>query len=116
MIDLLFAEKNINKYKWDYDGYLVIVDKIRTIEVLQSYDLQKMQRHLQDLYDKYNKELNLMRKIEKVHVDKKININKLTKKQIISELQYILKRLPAIGFILLGKGKDIGVQSSILST
>ena len=34
MIDLLLANENINKYKYDYSGYLVIVDQIRTKEVL----------------------------------------------------------------------------------
>ena len=34
MIDLLQATQNINKYKYDYCGYLVIVDQIRTKEVL----------------------------------------------------------------------------------
>ena len=36
MIDLLLAEKNISKYKFDYSGYLVIIDRIRTKEVIEN--------------------------------------------------------------------------------
>ncbi len=111
MIDLLFAEKNIHKYKHDYDGYLVIVDQIRTMEILKTNDFLKMQKHLLYLYEKYNKELGLMQKIENDKEVKKLNIYKLTQNQVISELNYVLKRLPAIGFILLGKGSEIGIYS-----
>lgn len=115
MINLLFAEENIHKYKFDYNGYLVIVDRIRTMEVLNSYDLISMRQHLQDLETKYCKELNVIRSIEENKKSKKTNYYKLTQEQVVEELKYLLKRLPAIGFMILGRGKDIGIDIQVSS-
>ena len=52
MIDLLLAEKNISKYKFDYSGYLVIIDRIRTKEVIENGKLRAMQNHLKMLKSK----------------------------------------------------------------
>ena len=54
MIDLLQATQNINKYKYDYCGYLVIVDQIRTKEVLIESNTKKMQNHLKLLKETKN--------------------------------------------------------------
>ena len=70
-----------------------------------------MQRHLLDLEVKYKNELNLIRKLEENKNTRHKNIFKLSKEQVSYELNYILKRLPAIGFIILGKGKEIGIDT-----
>lgn len=108
MIDLLLAHENINKYKYDYCGYLVIVDQIRTKEVLLDNKIKKMQNHLKLLKDKYKEELRRISKLE----DKKIftkSISKMNKKQLVDELTYIYHRLPAVGYIQLGLEKEIGI-------
>lgn len=108
MIDLLLAEKNINKYKFDYSGYLVIIDKIRTKEILENGKIKAMQAHLKMLKSKYKNELKKIANIEQKEI-KFMNVNKLNKKQLIDELTYIYNRLPAIGFIILGIEKEIGI-------
>ena len=108
MIDLLLANENINKYKYDYCGYLVIVDQIRTKEVLLESKIIKMKNHLKLLKDKYKDELIKISKLEKKRISNK-NINKMNKKQLVDELTYIYNRLPAVGYIKLGLEKEIGI-------
>lgn len=108
MIDLLLAEKNINKYKFDYNGYLVIIDKIRTKEIIENGNLKAMQNHLKMLKNKYKVELKRIAFIEQKET-KSINIYRLNKKQLVNELSYIYDRLPAIGHIILGLEKEIGI-------
>lgn len=111
MIDFSFAQENIHKYKFDYSGYLVIVDQIRTAEVLNSYDHLAMKRHLDELKGKYKKELSMIAKIDK-QKEKPLNNSK---NKVVNELKYILKYLPVIGFIVLGKGKDVGIYENTIS-
>lgn len=108
MIDLLQATQNINKYKYDYCGYLVIVDQIRTKEVLIESNTKKMQNHLKLLKEKYKIELIKIAKIENEKVFSK-SIMKMNKKQLHDELTYIYNRLPAVGYIKLGIEKQIGI-------
>ena len=108
MIDLLLANENINKYKYDYSGYLVIVDQIRTKEVLLDNKLKKMQSHLKLLKEKYKEELDKISKIEERKMIHK-NVNKMNKKQLVDELTYIYNRLAAVGYIRLGIEKEIGI-------
>jgi len=65
MLDLLYAQKNIVKYKFDYSGYLVIIDKIRTKDVLESDDIKKMREQYMYLKEKYKKEISIIEEIEK---------------------------------------------------
>ena len=116
MINFAFAEENLHKYKFDYSGYLVIVDKIRTMEVLNSYDYATMKNHLQDLKEKYKKELLFIQQIEPKNEDSNEKKIKSNKSSVVNELKYILKCLPVIGFMILGKGKDIGVDYHIASS
>ena len=44
MIDLKLANENIKNYKFDYFGYLVIIDRIRTNDILENND-NKNSRH-----------------------------------------------------------------------
>ena len=46
MIDLKYAKENINKYKFDYFGYLVIVDTIRTTDIIENGGFYKMKKQL----------------------------------------------------------------------
>ena len=108
MIDLLLAEKNINKYKFDYSGYLVIIDRIRTKEVLENGTIKALQNHLKMLKDKYKDELKRIAFIEQIEI-KSYNVYRLNKKQLVNELKYIYDRLPAIGYIILGLEKEIGI-------
>ena len=109
MINLTLAKENINKYKFDYCGYLVIVDQIRTKEVLSNQDIKKMQMHLKLLKEKYKEELNKIAKLENKKLIYK-NVFKLNKKQLNDELNYIYNRLPAVGYIKLGIEKEIGID------
>ena len=108
MINLLLANENINKYKYDYSGYLVIVDQIRTKEVLLDNKLKKMQSHLKLLKEKYKEELEKISKIEERKMIHK-NVSKMNKKQLVDELTYIYHRLAAVGYIRLGIEKEIGI-------
>ena len=108
MIDLLLAEKNINKYKFDYSGYLVIIDRIRTKEVLENGTIKALQNHLKMLKSKYKDELKRIAFIEQIEI-KNYNVYRLNKKQLVNELKYIYDRLPAIGYIILGLEKEIGI-------
>ena len=108
MIDLLLAEKNINKYKFDYSGYLVIIDRIRTKEVLENGTIKALQNHLKMLKDKYKDEIKRIAFIEQIEI-KSYNVYRLNKKQLVNELKYIYDRLPAIGYIILGLEKEIGI-------
>ena len=60
------------------------------------------------LKSKYKNELKKIANIEQKEI-KFMNVNKLNKKQLIDELTYIYNRLPAIGFIILGIEKEIGI-------
>ena len=106
MINLLLAQENINKYKYDYCGYLVIVDQIRTKEVLSNNETNKMKEHLKLLKEKYKKELNKITIIENRKLSNK-NVYKMNKKQLVDELTYIYEVLPAVGYIKLGLEKEI---------
>ena len=108
MIDLLQATNNINKYKYDYCGYLVIVDQIRTKEVLSNNEIKKMQAHLKLLKEKYKEELIKIAKLENYKLSFK-NVFRMNKKQLVDELTYIYNRLPAVGYIKLGLEKEIGI-------
>lgn len=108
MIDLLLANENISKYKYDYCGYLVIVDQIRTKEVLLDNKISKMKNHLSLLKDRYKEELNKISKLENTKIFTK-SINRMNKKQLVDELTYIYHRLPAVGYIQLGLEKEIGI-------
>ena len=109
MIDLLLANENISKYKYDYCGYSVIVDQIRTKEVLLDHKINKMKSHLSLLKDKYKEELYRISKLENTKIFTK-NINRMNKKQLVDELTYIYHRLPAVGYIQLGLEKEIGIN------
>ena len=108
MIDLLLANENINKYKYDYCGYLVIVDQIRTKEVLLENKINKMKNHLTLLKEKYKDELYKISKLENIKIFTK-SVNRMNKKQLEDELTYIYHRLPAVGYIQLGLEKEIGI-------
>ena len=109
MLDLKYAMENINKYKFDYNGYLVIVDKIRTQDILNNQNIQIMKILLLSMEEKYKKELLIIRKHENIEYIKKID-KKMIKEKIIERLKYIYDRLPAIGFIRLGLEKEIVVD------
>ena len=106
MINLLLAQENINKYKYDYCGYLVIVDQIRTKEVLSNNETNKMKEHLKLLKEKYKKELVKITNLENKKLSNK-NVYKMNKKQLVDELTYIYEVLPAVGYIKLGLEKEI---------
>lgn len=112
MIDFSYAQENIHKYKFDYHGYLVIVDQIRTTEILSSCNYLAMKNHLNDLKKKYRNELSYIAKFEK----QDNTIVKNHKNKIVNELKYISKCLPVIGFMILGKGKEIGIDYQMIST
>lgn len=110
MIDIQYAKDNINKYKFDYLGYLVIVDNIRTKEVIEENKAKNMKFHLDYLLKKYKNELDIINSnIERKMLNK--DINKLSKQTIIKKLEYFIEILPAIGFISLGLQKEIGINS-----
>lgn len=110
MIDIQYAKDNINKYKFDYLGYLVIVDNIRTKEVIEENKTKNMKFHLDYLLKKYKNELDIINSnIERKMLNK--DINKLSKQTIIKKLEYFIEILPAIGFISLGLQKEIGINS-----
>ena len=109
MINFKYAQENINKYKFDYNGYLVIVDKIRTMEILDENNLKNMKKHLKYLLAKYIKEIEII----KEKSDKKISfdlIEKMSKQYLSKKLEYLIEILPAIGFINLGLEKEIGIE------
>lgn len=108
MIDLLYAKQNIDKYKFDYQGYLVIVDQIRSDDILESNNPKKIKMHYNYLVEKYKRELCIISKIEKKRNTK--SVSKMSVEQIKEEIKYIVERLPAIGFIILGLEKEIGIK------
>ena len=57
-----FIGKFTGKYKFDYLGYEVIVDSIRIDEVLNSNVTKEMQRFLKYLIEKYEQQINLVRR------------------------------------------------------
>ena len=109
MIDFSFANKNISQYIYDYDGYLVVVDQIRCKDMLLEKAIYKQKSFLQETWAKYNAAF----KIIAIHDNHDFNdakrIFKMSKKQVIDELNYTITCLPVVGFILLGKGKEIGI-------
>ncbi len=106
MIDLKYAKENINKYKFDYSGYLVIVDTIRTADIIENGGFYKMKKQLLYLNKKYEKELLLLNK----YLDASTfiyNINNLKGLQIKKKLEEFNNILPAIGYVNLGLIKEI---------
>ena len=106
MIDLKYAKENINKYKFDYSGYLVIVDTIRTADIIENGGFYKMKKQLLYLNKKYEKELLLLNK----YLDASTfiyNINILKGLQIKKKLEEFNNILPAIGYVNLGLIKEI---------
>lgn len=113
MIDLQYAKDNINKYKYDYLGYLVIVDGIRTLEVINNDSIKEKQKFLKYLTKKYSKEIKIIAK----YIGKNGSIgyiNKLNEQQLLDKLNFMYDILPAIGFIILGLEKKIGIENTIL--
>lgn len=108
MIDFKYAKDNINKYKFDYLGYLVILDSIRTEEIINSSDTNEKKSHLKYLYKRYFNEINVIQKNIKEKIYYK-NVEKLTTSQLIEKLNKMCDILPAIGFISLGLEKKIGI-------
>ena len=106
MINLTKAKETINQYKYDYLGYLVIVDQIRTKEILFNNETKKMQEHLKLLKDKYKDELSKIAKLENNKLRYQ-NIYRMNKKQLVDELTYIYHRLPAVGYFKLGLEKQL---------
>ncbi len=109
MIDLNYANKNINQYKKDYRGYQVIVDKITTNHILNENNLTKERNQLNLLINTYQKELNLILLKENNNLQLFHDAFNLPKEKVIENLKYISSRLSAIGYILIGKGKEIGL-------
>ena len=107
MIDYLYAKSNFRKYKFDYEGYLVIIDEIRTKDILDSNEYEKMKKQYLYLKRKYKKEIEIVKKHEQKRDDNLTSLNK--KEQIKKELMRILDILPAITFIILGQEKEIGI-------
>ena len=106
MIDLKYAKENINKYKFDYSGYLVIVDTIRTADIIENGGFYKMKKQLLYLNKKYEKELLLLNK----YLDASTfiyNINNLKGLQVKKKLEEFNNILPAIGYVNLGLIKEI---------
>ena len=106
-MDLLYAKNNYRKYKFDYEGYLVILDEIRTIDVLESEDYEKMKRQVKYLKNKYKNELKILDK----NIEKRSDcITSLEKnKKIKKELFRLIELFPAITFIVFGIEKEIGI-------
>ena len=107
MIDYLYAKNNFKKYKYDYEGYLVIIDEIRTKDILDSNDYEKMKKQYIYLKNKYKKEIELVKRNEPKRDDNVSSLNK--KEQVKKELVSILNILPAITFVVLGQEKEIGI-------
>ncbi|MDY2889269.1 MAG: hypothetical protein SOU19_06835 [Candidatus Caccosoma sp.] len=106
MIDLKYAKENINKYKFDYSGYLVIVDTIRTADIIENGGFYQMKKQLIYLNKKYEKELLFLKK----YLDDTTflyNINNLKGQQIKKKLEEFNSILPAIGYVNLGLIKEI---------
>ena len=110
MIDLKFAKDNIDKYKFDYQGYLVLVDIIRTDEIISTKNNSKIKRQLILLNEKYKKELDIIKRQEKKEGIFIIKADNLTTK-----LKYVYDRLPAIGFIKLGLADKIGINKKSIT-
>lgn len=106
MIDLKYAKENINKYKFDYSGYLVIVDTIRTADIIENGGFYKMKKQLLYLNKKYEKELLLLNKYFNASTFI-YNINNLKGLQIKKKLEEFNNILPAIGYVNLGLIKEI---------
>ena len=104
MIDYDFAYKNIGQYKFDYYGYLVIIDSIRTKDLIIENNDIKMHSHLNLLKEKYKYE------IMKINSLDKSQNNDDKKTGIIEELNRLIHILPVIGFIKMGLGKMVGVD------
>ena len=109
MIDLKLANENIKNYKFDYFGYLVIIDRIRTNDILENNDVKKMKEHLKMIKNKYKTELVQLAKLLEVKLSFK-DPNKLNKKELVEQLNFISDVLPAIGYIKLGLQKQIGID------
>ena len=108
MIDFKYAKENINKYKFDYLGYLVILDSIRTKEIINTSDINDKKTHLKYLYKRYFNEINVIQKSIKEKIYCK-NVDKMTYYQLVEKLNKMCDILPAIGFISLGLEKKIGI-------
>ena len=104
MINFIYANQNILKYKFDYQGYLVIVDKIRTKDIILENNPQKMSAHLNILKEKYKTEIEKIKGVYSLSDIKEKNA------RVKYELEYLVHILPAIGFIKLGLGKLIGLD------
>ena len=106
MIDLKYAKENINKYKFDYFGYLVIVDTIRTTDIIENGGFYKMKKQLLYLNKKYEKELLLLKRylIDTIFV---YNVNGLKANEVKKKLEEFNNILPAIGYVNLGLIKEI---------
>lgn len=114
MLNLKFANENIDKYKFDYVGYLVIVDKIRTQEVLSNNNYLQLKKHLMFLKEKYHKELRIIQQHENNIMDLNLN-KKILKETIVEKIKYIYERLAAIGFIKLGLINEITMESKAIN-
>ena len=110
MIDYKYAKENINKYKFDYLGYLVILDSIRTLEIINSNNINEKRQYLKYLQKKYYKEIGLIQKNSKEKIYSK-SIDKMNNIQLIEQLNKMHDILPAIGFISLGLEKKIGISA-----
>lgn len=108
MIDFKYAQDNIYEYKFDYFGYLVIVDQIRILDYFDSkknnYEKNKFLKQL------INKYLNQIKTINMITKNNTLKDNKVS---IDDKLHYLYEILPAIGFIMLGLSKKIGIESTI---
>lgn len=106
MIDLKYAKENINKYKFDYSGYLIIVDTIRTADIIENGGFYQMKKQLLYLNKKYEKELLLLKR----YLDDTTfvyNVNGLKANEIKKKLEDFNNILPAIGYVNLGLIKEI---------
>lgn len=106
MIDLKYAKENINKYKFDYSGYLIIVDTIRTKDIIENGGFYQMKKQLLYLNKKYEKELLILKKYLN---DNSLfyKITNLSGNNIKKKLEEFNNILPAIGYINLGIIREI---------
>lgn len=110
MIDINYANKNIILYKKDYYGCKVIIDRIATNHILTENDLYKKRLQLNEMTKQYKKELQRIMRQEECTLNLFVDAYKLSAEDVIKNLQYISSRLSAIGYILIGKGKEIGLE------
>lgn len=103
MIDFEYASKTLMNHKLDYDAYLIIINKIRLLDLIQTKKLDKLNELYVSLTQEYKKEIDVLQKKEK-----SVLLKKNTRKNLLLNSKALYNILPAIAFVRIGIGNEIG--------